>query len=123
MSVDQNSERRGRNRVGFQTEISLKVGTSEIIGKGNIVDLSLNGVFISTNEDVLIGEKCKVNIVLTGTVDGISLNMSGRVIRRKETGVAVVFDSMDVDTFTHLKNIVRYNSDNPDEVFTGRIQK
>lgn len=122
VSVGQDSDRRGRDRVGFHTGISLKIGESEIIGKGSIVDLSLNGVFIETNEDVPVGEKCSVKIILPGTVDKVILQMSGRTVRKKISGIAVHFDSMDIDTFTHLKNIVRYNSGSPDEVFAGFIQ-
>ncbi len=36
--------------------------------------------------------------------------MKGTVIRISENGMGIEFDSMDVDTYSHLKNIVHYNS-------------
>ena len=35
--------------------------------------------------------------------------MKGTIIRQTLDGIGIAFDSMDVDTYSHLKNIVRYN--------------
>jgi hypothetical protein len=43
--------------------------------------------------------------------------MEGVVTRKEPAGFAIGFDSMDLDTYAELKNIVRYNTGNPDEVF------
>jgi hypothetical protein len=50
-----------------------------------------------------------VKICLTGTVEKIELVMKATVVRQTTKGVGIVFDSMDVETYSHLKNIVRYN--------------
>jgi hypothetical protein len=42
--------------------------------------------------------------------------MAGKVVRQDDSGVGVQFEEIDIDTFYHLKNIVYYNADDPDQV-------
>jgi hypothetical protein len=42
--------------------------------------------------------------------------MHGTVIRLEDNGIAVEFTTMDLDSYTHLKNILRYNAENPDDI-------
>lgn len=41
--------------------------------------------------------------------------INARVVRLDEELAAFTFESMDIDAFAHLKNIVLYNTDQPDE--------
>jgi len=43
--------------------------------------------------------------------------MQGTTIRQEDNGIAVEFISMDLDSYTHLKNILRYNTANPDDIY------
>jgi hypothetical protein len=118
-SDDQYKEKRGKTRVDFSTatEILLKVGSSVIQLQGDSRDLSLKGIFISTEKNIPIGTKCHVEITLSGMTDDLALKMNGSVARKETNGIGINFDSMDLDSYTHLKNIVRYNSGNPDEIY------
>jgi multidrug efflux pump subunit AcrA (membrane-fusion protein) len=109
-------EKRKRSRVGFSTQIVLRIGDSEIKVDGSSKDLSLKGVFVNTGEAMDLGAACQVEVFLTGMTEAVVLRMDGRIARIEETGVAVIFDSMDVDSYTHLKNVLRYKSENPDEI-------
>ncbi|NOX34433.1 MAG: PilZ domain-containing protein [Deltaproteobacteria bacterium] len=112
MAVSNNDERRKHSRVGFTTaiQILLEVNGKEINCKGSSRDLSLKGIFISTDKKFPSGTKCSIKVCLTGTIDKIELLMKGTVVRITDNGMGIVFDSMDVDTYSHLKNIVHYNS-------------
>ena len=113
-------EKRRKIRVDFTTQVIVKSATSEIQAKGSSKDLSLKGIFVNTSENIPIGEKCRVKVVLTGMVDDLVLQMEGTVVRKSEGGLAVDFSSMDIDSYTHLKNIVKYNAEsphNPDDVY------
>ncbi|MCK5096970.1 MAG: PilZ domain-containing protein [Desulfobacteraceae bacterium] len=107
-------ERRKHERVKFLTSISVKIdtGDKEIEVKGDSKDLSLKGLFIITNEKISIGSPCGVRIILSGTTEDVELHIKGVVARTENIGLGITFDSMDVDSFTYLKNIVKYNSDN-----------
>ncbi len=106
-------ERRKHERVEFLTSIRVIIDSDgkKIDVKGDSKDLSLKGVFIPTKLKASIGSPCSVKIFLSGASDDIKLNIHGVVARAEEKGLGIVFDSIDVDSFTHLKNIVRYNSE------------
>jgi hypothetical protein len=70
----------------------------------------MKGVFISSKERFPSGTKCSVKVVLSGGIDNIELQMKGAVARLSENGMGIEFDAMDVETYSHLKNIVHYNS-------------
>lgn len=112
MDVPKKDERRKHSRVGFATRINVRLGTGKesICLEANSKDLSLKGIFVRTEELFPLETGCLVNIYLTGGVDEIKLEIQGRTVRLTDDGVGIVFESMDVDTYTHLKNIVYYNS-------------
>ncbi len=119
MAVASGDEKRKYPRVGFKTQIRLSIegDGKEIHLEGDSKDLSLKGVFVRTTKDTLeVGTQCDICVYLTGGIDEIKLPMKGCVVRSNDAGMGIVFDSMDVDTYSHLKNIVYYNSvDNSDE--------
>ncbi len=115
LNHDKIGERR-KPRVPFGTRITMTVGESRIQVSGSSKDLSLKGVFVNTDKAPEVGSKCSLAIELTGTIEAFVLEIQGHVARHGDGGVAVIFDAMEVDTYTHLKNVVRYNYENPDEV-------
>lgn len=102
-------ERRGKVRVGFRTEIVLEAGSSKIHCRGSACDLSLGGVFVDTRETIDAGTPCRIDISLSGTSVPVVLHVDGRIVRTGGTGMGIAFESMDLDSYAHLKNIVRYN--------------
>lgn len=113
MAVSGGEEKRRHPRVRFKTQIKISPegGGKEIELEGDSKDLSLKGVFVRTvDESLAAGTLCDISIYLTGGVDEIRLAMKGSVVRCSKEGMGIVFDSMDVDTYTHLKNVVYYNS-------------
>jgi hypothetical protein len=116
MSSALDAERRQRIRVPFQAQIRVRAGTRELKVDGNSRDFSLKGVFIRTDERIAPETPCHVQVLLSGTAKGLVLNMEGHVVRQEEHGMAVCFDTMDLDSYMHLKNVVRYNSEDPDAI-------
>ena len=112
MNTMNGSERRRHKRVDFSTRIRvlLDAENRQIDLVGDSKDLSLKGIYILTDERVDEGTKCSLKIFLTGGVEDIELKMESTVARVEKNGLGIRFDSMDVDSFTHLKNIVKYNS-------------
>jgi c-di-GMP-binding flagellar brake protein YcgR len=111
-AVPSNHEKRRYSRVGFSTaiEILIQADGKETRLKGNSKDLSLKGIFVDAGTGFAPGTNCLVNVYLTGGIDKIELQMKGTVVRMSDHGMGLIFDSMDVDTYSHLKNIVYYNS-------------
>lgn len=112
MVISNNDERRKHSRVGFTTEIQIMLeADGKVVDlKGSSRDLSLKGIFISSEDTYASGTKCSIRVYLSGGIEKIELQMKGTVVRAGENGIGIAFDSMDVDTYSHLKNIVYYNS-------------
>jgi hypothetical protein len=112
MITSNNDEKRKHNRVGFNTKtrILFEVDDKEVNFEGDSSDLSMKGMLINSENMFSSGAKCSIKIYLTGGIDKIELKMKGTIIRSGDYGMGITFDSMDLDTYSHLKNIVYYNS-------------
>lgn len=108
--------KREKVRVDFQTQIVIDFDQPEIQLTADSRNLSLRGIYVSTQEDVALHAKCRVRVFLSGTLDPHSIMMVGTVVRKEPKGIAIYFDSMELDSYIELKNIVRYNTENPDDV-------
>ncbi len=118
MPFKYDKEKRRGTRVDFSTQIILLVdgSDSESQIEGSSKDLSLKGIFINTTEEIPVGSKCNVKVFLTGMIEAIALQMQGEVVRKTPSGIAIDFNLMDIDSYTHLKNIVQYNASEIDDI-------
>ncbi|MBF0469040.1 MAG: PilZ domain-containing protein [Desulfamplus sp.] len=114
MVTIENTGRRNYQRVPFSTRIILIHSDNEVDITGNSANLSVKGLFVKTEKKVSPGMACTVKIILSGGIDEIELLIHARITRVEDNGMGIVFDAMDLETYTHLKNIVQYNSANGD---------
>ncbi len=111
MGAADNAERRRHSRVEFEIDILVQVesGQKKIEFEGSCCDLSLKGIYIRTENRFVLGTGCSITVCLPGATQKIDLLMKGVIVRSDDNGMGIEFDSMDVDTYSHLKNIVKYN--------------
>ena len=109
------TNRRKNSRVVFQATISLSFAGSRY-EQCETQDLSLRGVFVKDIGGHALGDKCDAVLCLTGTTSKLCLQMKGEVVRIAEEGIGLRFVEIDLDSFYHLKNILYYNSENPDQL-------
>ncbi len=102
------------SRVAFQVLATVSAGSRSFQGKVN--DLSMNGVYLVTTERLSMGELVDITISLEGTDPEISVSFAGRLTRIQEDGMGFHFEKIDLDSYTHLKNIIAYNIADPDKV-------
>ena len=114
--MNMGDDKRRRTRVHFKTQVVLKTGISEIKAGAKSSDISMKGMFITTDEKISVGTPCDIEIVLSGTTSRLALNIKAVIARRDKDGLGIIFDSMDVDSYFHLKNIVMYNASDPDVI-------
>ena len=106
-------EKRRHPRVGFSTRILVVPNTDgqqQVELEGSSKDLSMRGVFVNTDRQFPKGTPCSVKVYLDSGLEEVELLIEGTVVRQTDKGFGVGFDSMDVDTYSHLKNIMMYNS-------------
>lgn len=107
-------DKRQKTRVDFQVDIEAIFGDLKIDVKADSKNISLSGVYIKTDQDIPLNTACQVALFLSGTTEPLALTMEGRVVRKDDNGFAVAFESMDLESFTQLKQILRYNTGDPD---------
>lgn len=95
------------SRVKFEVNASIR--TAERQFQGSVENLSMKGMFLNTGERLEIGEPVEISILLTGTEPELSISFSGKVCRASEEGLGFTFEKIDLDSYTHLKNIIAYN--------------
>ena len=114
MEQNHQDERRRYERVDFTTRIVLKATGFELEARGHTRDLSLKGLYITTDRRLPLDTECSVEVFLSGGMETIRLSMKARIARIDKAGLGVSFDSMDLESYTHLKNLVMYNKDKGD---------
>lgn len=102
------------SRVNFKVDATIK--TAERQFRGDVKDLSMSGMFMLTAERLQMGAPVDISIVLTGTSPEIHVGFTGEVSRIDENGMGFTFKMMDLDSYTHLKNIITYNIDDAEKV-------
>ena len=105
--------KRKNSRVPFQIIVGLDFPDRRHT-ECETADLSLKGVFVLGVTGHKVGENCLISLRLVGSTSHLTLKMKGTVVRAEEAGLALHFYEMDLDSFAHLKNILYYNSGNPD---------
>ncbi len=105
-------ERRRNTRVHFETLIDLSCDKHSFT-RCETDNLSTKGVFVLGITDLKLDDHCDLTLHLSGG-HNLVLTMKGTVQRITEAGVGLHFTETDLDSFTHLKNIIYYNSENPD---------
>lgn len=102
------------SRVNFRIAATVSATIGQF--QGEVQNLSLNGMFLSTGEQLPVGTPAEIRISLSGIDPEISVQVAATVSRVTGDGIAFTFDKTDLDSYTHLKNIVSYNTDDADQI-------
>jgi len=102
------------SRVPFHVAATIK--TPERQFQGSVENLSMRGMFLVTEERLPLGDQVDITIALSGTSPEISIAFTGNVSRVVDNGLGFFFDRIDLDSYTHLKNIIAYNIDDAEKV-------
>lgn len=84
---------------------------------GTLRDVAIQGAFVTCEPTIPLGTPVKVTIVLHGGIDDIPVSARAEVVRYEEDGLSVHFTEIDIDSVEHLRNIIRYNAEEPDVVW------
>ena len=110
------TEKRKNIRIDFKTKVVLKCAGETISSDADSKDISLKGMFIKTDKVLAAGTPCDLELILTGASTNLNLAIKGKITRRETDGLGVSFDGVDLDSYWHLKNLLLYNAQNPDEI-------
>lgn len=99
--------------VHARTEVRLDNG---LLMEGESRNVSLNGMLITSERLLPVGNTCRVALMLHGNVDNFRIEMHGQVVRVDEAGIAIEFSQIDLESLEHLRKLVLYNADDADHV-------
>ncbi|WP_027180203.1 PilZ domain-containing protein [Maridesulfovibrio bastinii] len=102
-----------RRRTRVQASFTVELEMQNIIVSAVTVNLSLKGILCEPVDGFAPGDLCIVHIILSKDV---RICINGSVVRSDEKGVAVDFLDMDDESFTHLRKLVQYNSEDADSI-------
>ncbi len=100
-------QKRKNTRILFEASAELR--HQDRIIAGQVRNLSMKGMLLTTEENIPPQTRVTIAISLSGTSSELSLVIKGRVVRMESSGIAIEFAEMDLDTFIHLRSIVAYN--------------
>jgi len=108
------TERRNFTRVLFRSEAEIR--WDDKVVRGEVNNLSLKGMLLSSPEPCLPGTPVGIQIRLTGSTSEVFIRITGKVVRRQGTGIAVEFTGMDLDSFVLMKNVIVHNCESEEKV-------
>lgn len=119
-------DKRKFSRIDYNIKAVIHSIGNEYNGK--VTNLSINGVGIETKYADHIEPKAEVDLSLLITSDGMELDLDIRstVVRVEPDYVGVRFNSVDLDTFMHIRNIMALNRGDYDLVmdeFLSNVRK
>jgi PilZ domain. len=108
--MDANRRRRSRVDMHIAATFTPRVGAAVQL---LVCNISLKGLLAVPEDNVKTGSTGVVRITLAK--DAVIM-IECRVIRSDATGVAIDFLPMDEQSFFHLRNLVRYNAPDADQI-------
>ena len=106
------SNKRKRSRVDAGFEAVLSCGGIEK-HTVKVKNLSLKGMLCEPSPNITSRKACSVTITLS---DAVVFSIEVRLVRNDDQGLALDFEGMDETAFFHLRNLVRYHSQDPDSI-------
>ncbi|HCS13718.1 MAG: hypothetical protein COS82_06335 [Zetaproteobacteria bacterium CG06_land_8_20_14_3_00_59_53] len=106
-------ETRGFTRVRFSTKAEVEVNGAML--HGDVVDMSMSGIYMRSHAKVMVGDTCEVRIML-GNDAPMVMHALGHVARCDGDGFAVNFSGFYCDSDTCLKQVILHAVDNPKAV-------
>jgi hypothetical protein len=104
-------ERRKRTRVPVGFDLSVRIQDKKVSVK--TLNLSLSGVYFKGSHEFQAGDACVIDLHLSKEA---RLSIEGKILRSDDQGTVVTFQSMDEETFYHLKKILQLNSTDSDQI-------
>ncbi len=116
MTENRTNEHREFTRVPIKVGVEVRAG-DVVIKTHETHDLSMVGIsFRYQGKPVEVGTLCDISVFLEGVDPPIHVDMKGKVGRIGEEELCLEFSEVELESYEHLQNLVRYNSQNIDVV-------
>ncbi|OPZ14723.1 MAG: PilZ domain protein [candidate division BRC1 bacterium ADurb.BinA364] len=113
--MSESPNRRRFSRIGIALRVELDCEDGKRVYESTR-DLGLKGVFVATDTPLEIDMECQAELILGQGENALRLETKARVARRDSQGMGLEFLGVDVESFEHLRNLLRYNSPDADAI-------
>ena len=90
VSSGMQSNKRRRSRLSFHIDVTVGAGSKKVIASTSR-DVSMNGIFILTQDRLPVGAICAIEIVMTGKSSDLRIRARGTVARHAPDGMGITF--------------------------------
>ena len=97
--------KRKQPRIPYQGKVDLYFPAHRLLGC-TVQNLSLIGMRVQGCQEAQEGERCDIEFHDAAPMAGRSIRMLGELIRKEETGAAILFLNLNVRTYTDLQALI-----------------
>ena len=114
-------EKRNYLRTKYLSRAFIKLNDEVVVGE--ITNLSLNGAMVKLNDSHKLNmyDHIELEMFISNNETDIKINSTGVIVRLEDVEIGVRFEVMDLDSFTHLRNIIAYNTGEYDKIMEELI--
>ena len=105
------SEQRQSERINFISTAILRYGSEYTLeARVDTRDISLQGVFVQTEQRIALNTPCNLEIDLVGNTSAMDFRVKGVIQRHDATGMAIAFTHLEPDSYLHILNLVKLHA-------------
>jgi len=113
--MSESNNAREFSRIGIPMTATLSVDGDKTVS-GKVVNISLSGVELCTEHNRSLGDHTQIEVQFGYPGNELSIQAEGKIVRITSDSLAVNFESIELESYEHLKNLITYNSGNTDQV-------
>jgi hypothetical protein len=102
-----------RRRIRVPANFSARILTGDKTVDVETINVSLKGMLVTTVPDLDEGDSCRVRLALA---EDAAIEVDCRVARVGEGESAIDFETMDLESFGHLRRMVHLLSGQPEAI-------
>jgi hypothetical protein len=108
----------GREFTRVPIKVWVEVRTEDTVIKTHEThDLSMVGISLQhQGKTISVGTLCDISVFLEGVEPAIHVDMKGKIGRVTDKDLCIEFSEVELESYEHLQNLVRYNSKDIDAV-------
>lgn len=112
---DGHEEFRKSSRVPLA--LSADVRIDGVVRRFAVINLSLGGVAVATEEPLPSGAACHVALLLDGGEEMVRCDLEGVVVHTRAGEAGIAFSEVaGLESFEHLHNLLLYNASDPERI-------
>jgi hypothetical protein len=108
-------EKRRFSRIGFNMPAELTVN-DQVFSLPQIDNLSIGGCLLKMGVPFEEGLACRLWLPLDPTNTQLAIEVFGEIVRCDAHGVSMRFTRITPESLFHLRNLIRYNAADPDQI-------